>query len=95
VTPDTINAAFEVFGSVVVWWGCHRLVKDKEVRGTSWLVCGFFFSWGIWNLFYYPHLGQWLSFFAGISLTISASVHLFLMLYYLRAEGNGAWIRRA
>lgn len=95
MTPDGINAAFEVFGSVVVWWGCRRLVKDKEVRGSSWLVCGFFLLWGIWNLFYYPHLGQWLSFVAGISLTIAASVRLYLMLYYLRIEGKGAWWRRA
>jgi hypothetical protein len=44
-----------------------------------WPTSLFFTSWGVWNLYYYPSLGQWLSFAAGIALCL----------------GNIAWVSQA
>lgn len=61
ITSDIVNGLFEVFGSVAVAFSCYRLFKDKQVKGISLITTLFFTSWGFWNLFYYPHLGQVMS----------------------------------
>jgi hypothetical protein len=65
---DGGNALFEALGGVCIWINVHRLYHDKQVRGVSWLVSLFFASWGVWNLYYYPSLGQWWSFTAGLAI---------------------------
>lgn len=42
----------------------------------------FFWSWGIWNLFFYPSLGQWYSFVGGIALVAGNTVWVALALRY-------------
>lgn len=37
-TTDIINGIFESFSSVICWLNVVKLVKDKEVRGISWLA---------------------------------------------------------
>lgn len=73
---DLINAAFELVGAVIVWLNVLKLYRDREIKGIYWPTFAFFASWGLWNLFYYPSLEQWFSFFAGVVLT----------------AGNIAWI---
>jgi hypothetical protein len=34
VTPDHVNAVFEVVGSVAVWFNFAAIVKDKGYAGT-------------------------------------------------------------
>ncbi len=84
--PDLINAAFEGLGTFFVYLNIRRIQRDKIVRGVDWRVMAFFTTWGFWNIFYYPHLGQWSSFVAGISLVIVNVMYLSLMLYYVRQE---------
>lgn len=86
MTPDLINAAFEALGTVFVGLNVLRLYRDKMVRGVDWRVMGFFTVWGLWNIFYYPHLGQWLSFAAGIGIAAANVVYLALLLYYIKKE---------
>jgi hypothetical protein len=57
-------------------------VKDKQVKGYSLWTPIFFTSWGAWNLFYYPHLGQTLSFAAGILVLCVNAVYLGLLIHY-------------
>jgi len=86
MTPDLINALFEACGAVLVLLSIHRLHRDKLVRGVHWAPVLFFTAWGVWNLFYYPHLRQLLSFRAGICLALVNAIWLAQLLYYLKAE---------
>ena len=82
--PDLINATFEFGGSLAITASILRLLKDKEVKGISWHMIAFFTSWGAWNVFYYPHLGQTLSFLAGILVLTTNVVYLSLLIHYSR-----------
>jgi len=84
MNPDIINALFETFGGVVILLNIFRIYKDKEVKGFHWLVLFFFTSWGYWNLWYYPYLNQWFSFFGGIGVVTTNTVYLGMVLYYMR-----------
>jgi hypothetical protein len=70
MTPDHINAAFELLGALFTWRNALQLYRDREVKGVYWPITAFFAAWGVWNLFYYPAIGQWLSFYAGIVLVL-------------------------
>jgi len=68
MTPDITNALFELAGGYFTWINAWVLFKDKEIKGIYLPAWFFFTAWGVWNLFYYPALGQWYSFYAGIAL---------------------------
>lgn len=76
MTPDLINGLFECFGGALIWLNVRALARDREVKGVDWRVMFFFTAWGLWNMFYYPHLGQWASFVGGLVI----------------AAGNVAWV---
>jgi hypothetical protein len=82
--PDLINGLFEVFGGVFVVMNVYQIYKDKVVHGIHWGSTIFFTSWGIWNIFYYPHLGQWLSFYGGLFICLANVVWLIQRIYYSR-----------
>lgn len=84
MSPDYINGLFELFGSVSIWFNVRRLYLDKQFKGVSILPTAFFFAWGLWNLFYYPHLGQWASFLGGCSIVTANGVWVAQMFYYSR-----------
>lgn len=82
LTPDVINGLFEVVGSLFILLSVHKVWKDKSVKGVSWLHVSFFVGWGVWNLYFYPHLDQWWSFGGGIVLAGVQSLWLALLIYY-------------
>lgn len=86
LSPDLVNAAFEGAASFFILLNVRRILRDKLVRGTDWRVMAFFATWGYWNLFYYPSLGQWLSFTAGLGTVVADTVYLALMIYYVHRE---------
>jgi hypothetical protein len=87
MTPqDFVNGAFELFGGVAILAHCRQLYKDKQVRGASWAATAFFTAWGWWNLYYYPHLDQWLSFAGGVVIVLANTLWISMMLYYIRRE---------
>jgi hypothetical protein len=88
MTADHVNGLFEMVGSVAIWLHVRRLMIDKQVRGASWGATAFFMAWGYWNLYYYPHLGQWASFVGGCSIVVANTAWLVLMLYYIAREEN-------
>lgn len=83
MTPDQINGTFEFVGSLALWANVYRLHRDKQTRGVTWFATAFFMTWGYWNLFYYPHLDQWWSFWGGLSLVIANTIWLVQMLYFM------------
>jgi hypothetical protein len=60
--PDLINGLFEGCGALFISRSIYLLHRQKKVRGVSLIHVAFFMFWGWWNLYYYPHLNQWLSF---------------------------------
>jgi hypothetical protein len=59
-----------------------RLYLDKMLRGVSIGPTAFFAGWGLWNLWYYPSLGQWWSFSGGCALVLVNLVWFGQMIYY-------------
>lgn len=86
MTPDIINACFEGLGAFFVAINIRKILIDKIVRGYDWKVMAFFTFWGVWNLYYYPYLGQWFSFAAGVAIAVTNTIYLLLILYYIRKE---------
>jgi len=96
MSPDFVNAVFEFGGSLFVVNNIRVVLKDRMVKGVSVVSVAFFAVWGIWNLFYYPYLQQWWSFYGGVAIVVTNIVWIHLMLYY-RKHPNGAefdWMRR-
>lgn len=69
---------------------CQVILRDKGVRGVDWRATAFFTAWGAWNLFYYPHLGQWLSFSGGLVIVAANAVWVSLALRYGGHRGQHA-----
>jgi hypothetical protein len=68
---DTINGGFELMGGWFVVLNILRLLRDRQVKGIHLGTQLFFASWGIWNVYYYPHLGQWASLAGGLFLCLA------------------------
>lgn len=86
MTADIINGIFEFVGSVVLWMNVRQLYRDKKYNGVTTLATGWFMAWGCWNLYYYPSLNQWASFFGGCSIVAANTIWLALMFYYGRGK---------
>lgn len=85
MTADFVNAAFEMLASVFILNHARALWKSKQAHGISLLSTAFFASWGVWNIFYYPHIGQDLSFYAGIAV-LAANCVWIALIWKLRRE---------
>lgn len=69
VSPmDAVNGAFELGGALFTWRNALQLWRDRVVKGVYWPMFAFFAAFGIWNLAFYPYLGQWFSFAGGVLL---------------------------
>lgn len=77
--PDLINGSFELIGAYFTWRNWLQLRRDRHLAGVYWPTTAFFAAWGLWNLIYYPALGQWASFAGGVLLV----------------AGNVAWVALA
>lgn len=86
VWQDLINGTFEASGSLFIMTSIVKLYRQKMVRGVSWIHASFFALWGYWNLYYYPHLDQWLSFFGGIAIVSANTFWLCQLIYYSLTE---------
>jgi hypothetical protein len=82
ITPDLINGSFEFLAGFMILNHCRVAIKDKHVAGVSILSTAFFSIWGIWNLWYYPHLNQMWSFYGGLLIVVANCYWVFLMLKY-------------
>lgn len=87
---DLINSGFEASAGFFVLNHCRVLMREKAVRGLSVVSIIFFSMWGIWNIVYYPSLGQWFSFCGGIFVTTANMIYTMMILYYRRQEQKNA-----
>jgi hypothetical protein len=83
---DLVNGNLELFGGVFIWIHVRRLLVDRKVKGVSLVATVYFFAWGLWNLYYYPSLGQWVSWLGGINVAGANLIWVGLMVYYIRKE---------
>lgn len=90
---DTANGLFEAFGAVFILFSIFRLYKDKEVKGIHLAHPLFFWAWGLWNCFYYPAVGSFFSFFAGIAVLITNSIWMTMIFYYRRERATDHWVK--
>ena len=88
MTPDIINGIFEFLGGIFLMENVNCIIKDKALKGVSWKPTVFFTLWGIWNLYYYPHLDQWFSFAGGLFIVIINTMWLGLIFYYRVTHEN-------
>ena len=82
LTPDIVNAFFEGAGSVFTWLSVWRVYTDKGYAGIYLPAIVFFFSWGLWNLYFYPSVDAMWSFYGGISICVANLAWVGSMLYY-------------
>lgn len=88
LTPDKINGFYEFVGGLFLLNNVRVLLKHKEVKGVSILSVAFFCSWGLWNLYFYPKIGQWWSFYGGVFLVAMNLWWIYLMIYYTQRKKN-------
>lgn len=87
--PDIINGTFEILAGLFVLNHCRAVLRDKAVAGVSIVSTVFFSFWGAWNLFYYPHLEQSVSFYGGIVIMAANIIWVTLLLKYKNGDKNG------
>lgn len=76
---DLINGTFELLASIMVLNHCRVLLKDRAVAGVSVASTAFFTLWGVWNIYYYPLLGQVYSLIGGIFVVMANSIYVVLL----------------
>lgn len=86
MTPDMINGSFELMGAFFLLLNVRQLYRDKELNGVHWAPNVFFICWGYWNLFYYPSLEQWYSFFGGLAIVLVNTFWLGQIAWYTRIK---------
>ena len=89
MTPDQINAVFELVGALFICLSIRELWIDKIVRGVSLVPITFFALWGFWNLYFYPSVDAWYSFLAGLFMVAANAVWLAQMVFYISRERRG------
>jgi hypothetical protein len=84
MTADMVNGLYEGLGALFILGHCRSLWNSKQPWGVSILGVIFFTSWGGWNLYYYPSLNQWYSFFGGLAIVSSNALYIGLLIYLRR-----------
>lgn len=82
MNADFGNGMFEAVGAAFLFLNVRKLYQDKEIKGIDWKAVAFFFSWGLWNLWFYPANGLYWSFAGGILICLMNSAWLGLVGYY-------------
>lgn len=85
---DLMNGCFEGYGAFGAWLNVIKLRKDREIKGIVWQLMIGWWAWGIFNLFYYPHLDQWFSFSAGCVLVTGNAAWLITWLKILKIRAR-------
>jgi len=83
MTPDQINALFELGGALLLTMNVRQLMRDKRLAGVRLLPTIWFNVWGGWNLYYYAAIGQRASWAAGLAVFAVNTAWVGLALYYM------------
>jgi len=80
--PDIINGCFELLGAPFILLSIIKVYRTRTSKGVNWIHPAFFLAWGIWNLFYYPYLDQWVSFVGGLAIVAANILWVYLLVIY-------------
>lgn len=58
MTPDQINACFELGGAAAIALSCRQVLKAKSADGVAVADVLFFLCWCAYSVYYYTCLGQ-------------------------------------
>jgi hypothetical protein len=81
---DFLNSWFEWIASGMVYLNVWTIFKAKKINGVSLFATWYFSALGLFNLFYYSQLHQYISFSAGILVAIGDLIYLYLFLKYCK-----------
>lgn len=79
MTPDFITACYELLAGAFSFPSIYKIWKNKSTAGVHWVTVFFFWTWGVWNLYYYPHLDQWLAFSGGLFILLVNTLWLYMI----------------
>jgi hypothetical protein len=85
---DLTNGFFELGGGVAVWANVRALYHDKRYAGCRLAPMFFFCAFSLWNLWFYPHLGQIASTVGGAFLGLGNLAYVVLMMTYRKRSLN-------
>lgn len=88
MSPDLVNGLFELIGGFLCWLNVKKIYSVKQLVGVHWEVQAFFSAWGFWNLWYYPALDQWFSFWGALFIVSGNSTWVALAIYYTRRRND-------
>jgi hypothetical protein len=72
----------------------RQIWRDRSVTGFYWPTQAFIAAWGLWNLYFYPALGQWFSFAGGVFLPLGNITWTLLAANYSSSSPQvPVWIR--
>lgn len=80
--PDLLNGIFEFGLSYFILKSIQKIRVDKKVLGFYMPTIYWTTAWGLYNIFYYPYLGQWFSFVGGITVVTLNLIWLSHYFYY-------------
>ena len=83
---DLINGLVQLFGGVLTIINIVKLIKDKKIKGISWIPTAYFSIWGAWNMYYLLSLNQTYSFWGGLIIFSANAIWLGLLIYYYTQE---------
>ncbi len=83
---DPVNGAFEMTGGLMQLSNCYKLWRDKRIAGVYWPATAVFALWGLWNLLYYPSLGQWFSFIGGVTIVVANFLWVCMAIGYAKSR---------
>lgn len=81
---DVVNGAFELGGALANVANVLALYRAKRVQGVNIWASAFFTSWGVWNLYFYPSLGQWWSAAGALAIVLVNGLWVGMAIYYTR-----------
>lgn len=81
---DAANGFLEALGGLLILNHCRVALRDRAVAGVSAASVAVFTAWGLWNLYYYPSLGQWYSFAGGLVPVVANALWVILLTRYRR-----------
>jgi len=79
---DLVNGMFESGSGLILIMNIVRLLKDKAIRGVYIWPTFVFTMWGYWNMYYYTHLAQPLSFYGGLIVASCNTIWIILAIKY-------------
>lgn len=82
--PDAVNGCLELCGAAMLAANVRAVRRDKQIMGVHWAPTVFFTVWGLWNLYFYPSLDQWMSFTGGLAMVVVNALWLGHVWFYWR-----------